>query len=654
MAKALNEVPYLSEKIDIKNQEKIDRLDYVQQRKLFPLERNALGKDYYNIEHQDELDQLENDLYFDLKEAQDKFAESVNEIKDYHFQIDRSKELIKIYEQGKQELRAPARLNEEQYIIIDEEKFHQMEQKHISEIEGLRTQFQTQLSKTKTAVNQLIAEKRESEKLFKNYQEQVDSYTHGYNVLNQALYQIQGHEFELEREISDSDLSKELKQIDSLFTNLITTSENHIEKIEELLEKSDKIEDAEQENKQEIKNIFKNYDQLVDQCNQKYTIDNYEQWQREHNTLNVQGSIDQILEANKKEYETKQAEADLEMAQLESKLATAKEVKLKKSIQKNEQKINKLNDQISSLKKEIEQETANTLNNLETGYQANLKEDPDSKNTKNLKQVLEMMQTEDNETQLLIQNLTMQFGGLKAVNDLSFFVKKNEIYGLIGPNGAGKTTVFNCLTQFYKPTEGNLLFKDDTGQLINLTDYKVHEVIDHGIVRTFQNIELIWECSILDNMLVGAHTAYKTGFFDHLLHLPSLKAEEFQMTTKAKEILERMNLLDYMDQPPVGLPYGILKRVELARTLMLNPKLIILDEPAAGLNESETIELAELIKEIRDEFNVTIFLVEHDMGLVMSVCDRITAISFGKHIATGTPQEIQMNKQVQEAYLGGE
>lgn len=267
---------------------------------------------------------------------------------------------------------------------------------------------------------------------------------------------------------------------------------------------------------------------------------------------------------------------------------------------------------------------------------------------------LEKSSNIDDDTILKIDHLTMQFGGLKAVDDLSFNVKKGEIFGLIGPNGAGKTTVFNCITQFYKPTEGSLIFRNSNNDLVSLTDFKVHNVIKQGIVRTFQNVELIWELSVLDNMLVGAHSLYRSSFFDHSLQLLKYKREEQVLKLRAEKILKNLDLYGYKDFYPAGLPYGVLKKIELARTLMTNPKLIILDEPAAGLNDSETQQLAQTIKKIQKDYDCTIFLVEHDMGLVMNICDTICAISFGKKLALGTPSEVQQNDFVKEAYLGGE
>lgn len=254
---------------------------------------------------------------------------------------------------------------------------------------------------------------------------------------------------------------------------------------------------------------------------------------------------------------------------------------------------------------------------------------------------------------LKLDNLTMQFGGLRAVDNLSFTVKEGEIFGLIGPNGAGKTTVFNCITQFYKATSGEIFYKNRLNETLRLNDYLSHQVIGEGVVRTFQNVELVWELNILDNMLVGAHSTYHTGLLAHMFRSKKLRQEEEITRNKAIKILNDLDIAQYMYAYPVGLPYGILKKIELARTLMTNPNLIILDEPAAGLNDAETIELAKTIKKIQKEYACTIFLVEHDMGLVMDICDTICAISFGKLLAIGTPKEIQNNPAVQEAYLGG-
>jgi len=252
----------------------------------------------------------------------------------------------------------------------------------------------------------------------------------------------------------------------------------------------------------------------------------------------------------------------------------------------------------------------------------------------------------------------MHFGGLKAVDDLSFAVKEREIFGLIGPNGAGKTTVFNCITQFYRPKEGRILFnagrKGESLRPMNLVGLPVHRIIRLGMVRTFQNVEVIKELSLIDNVLIGAHIKFKATVLEQALKLPRARREEKAISEKAVEALDFLGIADRKDLLAGGQPYGVLKKVELARTLMSEPRLIIMDEPAAGLNDSETDALAQSIRKIRDTFGCAVLLVEHDMRLVMDVCDRICAISFGKFLALGTAREIQTSKLVQEAYLGEE
>ena len=255
---------------------------------------------------------------------------------------------------------------------------------------------------------------------------------------------------------------------------------------------------------------------------------------------------------------------------------------------------------------------------------------------------------------LRVEGLKMYFGGLKAVDDLTFDVKKGEIFGLIGPNGAGKTTVFNCITRFYDATDGNMYFVNRDGTTIDLRKFAVHDVILQGISRTFQNVELVKEVSVLDNLLIASTREYRTGILAHALGLPMLYKEERMLREKALRVLKFMGLENYAGWLAFGLPYGILKKVEIARALMSDTKLIIMDEPAAGLNDTETAELTHLIRRIRDEFQVTILLVEHDMGLVMNVCDTICAISFGKMLAIGNCEQIQQDPAVQEAYLGVE
>ncbi len=266
---------------------------------------------------------------------------------------------------------------------------------------------------------------------------------------------------------------------------------------------------------------------------------------------------------------------------------------------------------------------------------------------------------------LRVEGLSIAFGGLKAVDDLSLSVKKREIFGLIGPNGAGKTTVFNCITQFYKPNSGSVYFSTDESRLkkngdpgrevsVNLVGRPVHKVIPLGLVRTFQNVEVIRELSLLDNVMIGAHINFKASVLEQALKLPRARREEREIRRQAQEALEFLGIGDRALLPAGGQPYGVLKKVELARTLLCRPKLIIMDEPAAGLNDTETEGLIQAIFDIRDRYDCAVLLVEHDMRLVMNVCDRICAISFGKFIACDVPAEIQRNKQVQEAYLGEE
>lgn len=262
--------------------------------------------------------------------------------------------------------------------------------------------------------------------------------------------------------------------------------------------------------------------------------------------------------------------------------------------------------------------------------------------------------TLDHNEVLKIANLSIQFGGLKAVDDLSFSIREKEIFGLIGPNGAGKTTVFNCITQFYMPDGGKVVYRTKNGEIVNLVGKKVNDIIRLGLVRTFQNVEIIRELSVIDNVLIGAHINFKASIFSQALKLPKARREEKDLRREAEQVLEYLGIAGCKDQPAGGQPYGILKKVELARTLMCRPNLIILDEPAAGLTEAETEQLSKMIAEIRDTYNCTILLVEHDLRLVMNICDRICAISFGKFLACGTPEEIQKNRDVQEAYLGTE
>jgi len=255
---------------------------------------------------------------------------------------------------------------------------------------------------------------------------------------------------------------------------------------------------------------------------------------------------------------------------------------------------------------------------------------------------------------LTVDHLSISFGGLKAVDDLSFYIDRREIYGLIGPNGAGKTTVFNCITQFYRPDAGEIRFTDKSGREHLLNGMPVHKIISLGLVRTFQNTETIKDLPVIDNILLGAHTAFRAGVLSHMFGMPRARREERAQREKAMDVLSYIGLADIAEEYAGAQPYGVLKRIELGRALMCDPSLIILDEPAGGLNEAETERLMELIRSISRDYHCAVLLVEHDMKLVMGLCDRICAISFGKKLAEGTAAQIQEDALVQDAYLGKE
>ena len=246
-----------------------------------------------------------------------------------------------------------------------------------------------------------------------------------------------------------------------------------------------------------------------------------------------------------------------------------------------------------------------------------------------------------------VRNLGIDFGGLTAVDGFNITIGPTEISGLIGPNGAGKTTIFNLLTGVYQPTRGSVLIKgiDTKG----MPTFKVNKL---GIARTFQNIRLFNDMTALDNVKVGMHNEMKCSFVASLLRLPSYYKAEKKANQKAMELLEFMGLADIADQKAGSLPYGVQRRLEICRALASNPAVILLDEPAAGMNPSETAELMHQIRRIRDTFQIAIFLIEHDMNLVMNVCEAIAVVSYGKIIAKGTPDEIKNNPAVIEAYLG--
>ena len=248
-----------------------------------------------------------------------------------------------------------------------------------------------------------------------------------------------------------------------------------------------------------------------------------------------------------------------------------------------------------------------------------------------------------------VRNLGIDFGGLTAVDSFNITIGPTEISGLIGPNGAGKTTIFNLLTSVYQPTRGSILING-----IDTKGMTTHKVNKLGIARTFQNIRLFSDMTALDNVKVGMHNQIKCSFLASLLHLPSYYRAEAAANQRAMELLDFMGLADVADQKAGSLPYGVQRRLEIVRALATNPSIILLDEPAAGMNPSETTELMHQIRRIRDTFHIAIFLIEHDMNLVMNVCETIAVVNYGRIIAKGTPEEIRANPAVIEAYLGRE
>jgi branched-chain amino acid transport system ATP-binding protein len=243
--------------------------------------------------------------------------------------------------------------------------------------------------------------------------------------------------------------------------------------------------------------------------------------------------------------------------------------------------------------------------------------------------------------------VSVQFGGIVALDGISFELMPRQMLGLIGPNGAGKTTLFNCLSRLYTPSAGDIRFEGRS-----ILHKPPHRIVDVGISRTFQNLALFARMSVLENVLVGAHRRGRSDFLSDALHLPPVVRRDKLQVAAAWELIEYLGLRDVARQRPIDLPFGVQKRVELARALAGAPKLLLLDEPAGGLNHHEVGELGSLIRNIRDERNVAVLLVEHHMNLVMSISDKVVALDFGRKIAEGAPDEVRCNPQVVRAYLG--
>ena len=248
---------------------------------------------------------------------------------------------------------------------------------------------------------------------------------------------------------------------------------------------------------------------------------------------------------------------------------------------------------------------------------------------------------------LAIKDLSIQFGGLRAVDGLSLVIEKGELYGLIGPNGAGKTTVFNLLTGVYKPTEGSISLDGR-----DITGHTTEMINKEGIARTFQNIRLFADLTVLDNVKIGLHNGYPYSTLTGILRLPKYYRVEKQMNERAMELLSVFGLADDAETLSSNLPYGAQRKLEIARAMATDPKLLLLDEPAAGMNPNETQELMETIHFIRDRFDLTILLIEHDMKLVSGICEKLTVLNFGQELAQGATKDVLNDPEVIKAYLG--
>lgn len=256
------------------------------------------------------------------------------------------------------------------------------------------------------------------------------------------------------------------------------------------------------------------------------------------------------------------------------------------------------------------------------------------------------------QTVLKTDSMTMRFGGVTAVFQLNLDIREHQIVALIGPNGAGKTTAFNMITGVYTPTEGDVIYTAPAKEPVKITGKLPSDIAKMGIARTFQNIRLFKDLSVYENVMIAKHLHLKSNFLSATLHLPWYNKEQRQMEADVEKLLRSVDLWELRDEKASSLPYGKQRRLEIVRALATNPKILLLDEPAAGMNPKETEELTEFIRQIRDEYNLTIFMIEHHMDLVMEISDWIYVLDFGMLIAEGTPAEIQNNGRVIEAYLG--